>query len=332
VAIEKNTSIEYHDRCVKRLFGTRYVPKIRFSYSDIPNEAMKTIGKMSISGLQIKLPIKIDKQKKEMIVDANESSHILKPTPEIYPYLSENENLCMNLARKFLLDAPHRFSPHGLVRLNDGKLAYLIKRFDRDFEGKNHHKIHVEDFMQLLGKEDKYAGSIEQIWKFIKTTRGMEFPYGDSLKLYLRVVFNFLIGNADAHLKNFSLIKYDAEGYRLAPCYDLVCTALVLPKVSDEMALSINGKRNKIKLEDFISLGNYMEIDEKRRKDLLFRKFEFFYKSSSLNEKENLVENCLLPSKMKDDFKKLFAKRYDEIFPIPDPPDLRISNGSKLME
>ena len=247
-----------HSPCARKLFGSNRIPEIPFGYADIRQEAQKLIGKMSISGVQPKLSVAVNKRRGALEVVPG-GTHILKPSAESLPFLSENENLCMNLARKIGIETP----PHGLVKMGDGRLAYIVKRFDRDAKGE---KIHVEDFFQLLGKGDKYDGSVEQIGRFLK--RHSCAPFIDTQRIFVRTLFYFLIGNGDAHLKNFAMVQ-SVSGMHLAPAYDIVSSRAVLPSESEEMALAINGRKNRIDRRDFEALAETLEIPPKRRDPLM---------------------------------------------------------------
>ncbi|MFH1728716.1 MAG: HipA domain-containing protein [Pseudomonadota bacterium] len=300
--ITEKTNYNFHKSCLKKTFNSSYLPEITFGYADLNKEALNIVGLMSISGAQIKLPVKIIK--KVFTVTAYETSHILKPSPSEYPYLAENENLCMNMYEKF--DSPRETAIHSLIELKDGKYAYIVKRFDRDYEGKNQFKIHVEDFCQLLEKDDKYIGSIEQIGKFILANSAI--PHIDTQKLFLRCIFNFLIGNGDAHLKNFSLRKHPSYGYRLSPVYDLVCSKIYL-KNEDDSALSINGKKNNLNKNDFKNLATYLEIENRRYFELMNRA-SYFYD----NELQQHLNNSFLPENIKIEFKKIIDDRFNRLF------------------
>lgn len=286
----------YHPLCLRKLFDSAVVPKINFAYSDIPAEAQKLIGKMSISGVQPKLSVAIKKRVLE--VAAAGGTHILKPTPEAFPFLSENENLCMNMAQ----DMGHEIPPHGLLKMKGGRLAYIVRRFDRSRESE---KIHVEDFAQLLEKTDKYDGSVEQIGKFLKWNSSV--PFVDTQKLFARVLFCFLIGNGDAHLKNFAMIQ-TTSGYRLSPAYDMVSSRLVMPSETHEMAIAINGRKNRIDKRDFESLADYLEINDKQR----HRIFE------SIRAMETrigaLIGSSFLSQTMQKTLASLFKERFHRLF------------------
>lgn len=185
----------------------------------------------------------------------------MKPQTERFPLLPENENLCMIIAGRMGIDVP----PHGLFDLQDGSPAYMVRRFDRTMDGA---KLRCEDFVQILGEDDKYRGSVEQIGK--KMRELSEVPGLDAQLLFERVLLNFLLGNGDAHLKNFSMLETDDGGLRLSPAYDIVCSKAVIPKETD-CALTLNGKANKIRRGDFDRFGNTLKIPAKVVGDILER-------------------------------------------------------------
>jgi len=248
----------YHSSCLQKLFGAVKIPEIDFESTNLLTEINKNIGKMSISGAQIKAIVKLNMGKNKIEIASCGGTHILKPEPGDYPGLCQNENLCMNIAESVGMEVP----PHGLFYLADKKLCYIIKRFDRD---NNAHKFHVEDMAQLseMPPDAKYGSSLEKVGRIIlKYSRR---PYIDIIYFIERAMFCFLIGNGDMHLKNWSLIsvsKNGDSGYQLAPCYDLLCSKIYLPD-EDESALTINGKRNSISAIDFYALSQYLKIDKK---------------------------------------------------------------------
>lgn len=292
----------YHLLCARRFFGTSYIPKIDFTIADIPLKAREMIGKISISGVQPKLSVFVDRKTKNIQVTAKGGTHILKPSPDYFPNLAENENLCMNLAVEAGIETP----PHGLLPASGGGLVYIVKRFDRVFENGGEIKIPTEDFCQLLEKDDKYKGSIEQIGNFLK--RHSESPFIDTQRLFIRTIFNFLIGNGDAHLKNFAMIRPPGRGYRLSPAYDIVSSRLVIPNESIELAITVNGKKNNIMLKDFLALADSLEIPPKQLQNIMD-------KIKTLEDKfRAFVERSLLPEGKMSAFAAIFEKRYGRIF------------------
>jgi serine/threonine-protein kinase HipA len=201
-------------------------------------------------------------QKRFTIVDLW-GTYILKPPTTHYLHLPEVEDLTMHLAQIAKISAV----PHGLIRLKSGTLSYITKRIDRVKKEKRH----MEDMCQLTERlsEDKYHGSYEQIAKTIK--QYSVNPGLDVINFYEIVLFSFLTGNADMHLKNFSLIHIPGMGAMLAPAYDLVATTLVNPDDKEDMALTLNGRKNKIKRSDFISAFKASNLDEKQQENIFKR-------------------------------------------------------------
>ena len=224
------------------VFGIDQEPFIDLTLAGVSLKAQEMVGKMSISGVQPKLSVRLADKDSEphLEVTGEGGQYILKPQVQTFANLPENEDLCMTVAGDLGIGVP----AHCLVHLKDKSLAYVVKRFDR--EGRR--KIHQEDFLQVLGKNDKYTGSVEEIgWKLKAVS---EVPGLDVQLFFERVVFNFLIGNGDAHMKNYSII-YDEEGrVRLAPAYDLVCSRIVLPNETEESALTIQGRKSKIRRKE----------------------------------------------------------------------------------
>ena len=239
---------------LKELFGISELPKISFSLEDIPLKAQDMADeRLSISGVQPKLSLKLDKQLKELVIAPTDGEYIFKPQTAAFPHIPENENCCMDIAQTFGIEVP----PHCLLTLKDGTLGYIVKRFDRQGE----EKIHQEDFYQILEKTDKYLGSLEQIGKRLKEISAV--PGLDIHLFFERVVLNFLLGNGDAHFKNFS-VSHRSDGIRLSPAYDIVSSKLVIPKEEDS-ALTLNGKKNNITRNDFNTFAEHLKIPEKIR-------------------------------------------------------------------
>ena len=271
------------DKFLKKMFNTSECPIIDFGLEDMSQKAQKLTGKLSISGVQPKLSMKFDKKRNSLIPVAEGGEYILKPQINAFLNMPENEQCCMDIAAEFKIDVP----PHCLVPLKDGSLAYIVKRFDRESGA----KIHQEDFSQILEAEDKYEGSVEQIGRKLKEISTA--PGYDVQLFFERVVFNFMIGNGDAHLKNYSISHKDKETIRLTPAYDIVCSKLVIPDEADS-ALTINGKKNKLKRKDFDKFADRLNIPSKIR----YEKFE-----KSLN----LMETVIKRSKIKNESQKKFV-------------------------
>lgn len=241
----------YHPACLRRLFGTPSLPVVALSHGEVLAKAQEMAGHMSISGVQPKLSM--FRQGAQLIPVTEGGQFILKPQTERFPLLPQNENLCMIIAGRLGIDVP----PHGLFDLRDGSPTYIVRRFDRTPDGQ---KLRCEDFLQILGENDKYSGSLERIGKKIRELSSV--PGLDAQLFFERVLLNFLLGNGDAHLKNFSLLETDDGGLRLSPAYDIVCSKAVIPKETD-CALTLNGKSDKIRRRDFEMLAEALKIPPK---------------------------------------------------------------------
>ena len=218
--------------------GLRTLKDLEYTAEEQRQEAFTRAAKMSIQGVQPKLSALLSiKDGKFILVDKG-GRYILKPQHQIYTQLPENEDLTMKLASWIGLEIPI----HGLIWSKDNTLTYFIKRFDR--KGQND-KVPVEDFAQLAGltRDTKYDYSMEKVVKLIDDY--CTFPAIEKVKLFKLVIFNYLIGNEDSHLKNFSIITDDNQ-IRLSPCYDLVNSSIVLKEQAEEIALPLNGKKKHL--------------------------------------------------------------------------------------
>ena len=279
-----------------KVFGIHQEPFVDLTLAGVSLKAQEMVGKMSISGVQPKLSVRLaDKDNEPRLeVTGEGGQYILKPQVQAFANLPENEDLCMTVAGDLGIDAP----AHCLVHLKDKSLAYVVKRFDRKGRG----KIHQEDFTQVLGKNDKYTGSVEDIGRKLKAVS--EVPGLDVQLFFERVVFNFLIGNGDAHMKNYSVI-YDEEGrVRLAPVYDLVCSRIVIPNEADESALTIQGRKSNIRRKEIDLLADYLGVPEKVR----FARF--------VGQEEHVrsrIADSLLPKDLAKAFDRLLIERFQRL-------------------
>lgn len=215
-------------------------------------EARNIANKMSIQGMQPKLSVKLNAKNKIFELSPLNGTYMIKPPSREYHQLPENEDLTMRLA-SYLTNVPL----HGLLYCSDGSLSYFIKRFDRI--GKNK-KLPVEDFSQLLGfsRDTKYSYSMEKLIPILD--QYCTFPVIEKTRFFTRLIFNYLVGNEDMHLKNFSLI-FSNNVTSLAPAYDFINTtvAMGVNRVREQIALPINGKKNNLSKSDII---DYYGIDK----------------------------------------------------------------------
>jgi serine/threonine-protein kinase HipA len=249
----------YHLACARRLFGSARVPEIQVERAKLQTSAPAMVGRTTFSGAQEKLSLGYAVDRTRLVVETDHAQFILKPQQTRFSSLPENEHVTMLIARRLRIEIP----ACGLVRLTDGSLAYLIRRFDRE-GGK---KRRVEDFCQLAEKSpaDKYDGSAELC---VRLVRGFASePLVDILGLFRRQVFSFWTGNGDMHLKNFALLAGFDGRHALSPAYDLVCTQLVIP--DDQQALPIGGKRARLKKRDFQVLAKYAGLTPRAAEPVL---------------------------------------------------------------
>ena len=296
--LEQNET-DFHSRCSKKIFGTATPPLLPFSKADIESLALEVVrSQVTITGVQPKLSVDLEKEKggeKRFTIVGLWGGYILKPQTEQYANLPENEDLTMHLARLAKINTV----PHSLIRFKDGSLAYITKRIDRDKKG---NKIPMEDMCQLTEKltEQKYKGSYEQIAK--KIVEFSAYPVLDLINYVEILLFCYLTGNADMHLKNFSLYKKIKET-TLTPAYDLLSTKLVIPEDTEELALTLNGKKRKLKRSDFDNLLKTMKVEDK----VIENTYNKFRKVLPLWY--DFIEISFLPNQMKIDYKALIEHR-----------------------
>lgn len=249
---------DFHKACSKQFFASATPPLLTLNKEQLETLAKEIIVRsIAVTGVQPKLSLQLEKTRNEaprLTLVGLYGDYILKPPSEQYPCLPENEDLTMHLAEA----AGIRTAAHSLIRLSSGELAYITRRFDRQ----NGQKIAIEDFCELSETltEHKYRGSVEKIGKLVRqftTNKGYE-----QQRLFELILFCYLTGNTDMHLKNYALIENALGQYELSPAYDLLSTLLVLSD-EEESALTINGKKNRLKRTDFDSVAKSLQINEK---------------------------------------------------------------------
>jgi len=243
ITYEKCADGKYSLKGLKKLSPRlRSLKDFPFSAEDQVREAIARASKMSIQGVQPKLSVRLNVKNEIFIIVDTGGHYIFKPQTINYREIPENEDVTMRLAELIGIDVPL----HGLVYSKDGSMTYFIRRFDR--VGRNG-KIPLEDFAQLSGKDrdTKYESSMEQVISIID--QFCTFPAIEKLKLFNLTLFNYLIGNEDMHLKNFSVIRRDLK-VELSPAYDLLNSTIIINS-QEELALPLNGKKNKLIKDDF---------------------------------------------------------------------------------
>ena len=252
-----DTDSSYHPACSRRLFGTPRPPVLARTWAELDALAKNTIlHRISVPGVQPKLSLHLETghsgKPARLTLVGLAGNYILKPPSPRWPHLPEAEHFAMLLARNCGLPV----AESALLRLDSGELAYICRRMDRPADGPRH----MEDFCQILGKvtAQKYNGSMEQIGKALR--QHSDAPGLDTLAFFELALYCFLTGNSDMHLKNFSLLETNAGGWELAPAYDLVPVQIILPDDPEELALTLNGKKNRLRRDDFLALATSLRL------------------------------------------------------------------------
>jgi serine/threonine-protein kinase HipA len=304
----------FSSRALRRLSdGRKLSPRLSISRADIPRIRAENASRMSISGVQDKLSLRL--YRGQLRVADTDGEYILKPIPgtrlpELHDDLPANEHLTMQLAEQVF---GIRTAANGLVRLADGELAYLTRRFDRTRQGK---RIPQEDFCQLMertspshGKNYKYDSSYEELGQTLR--RFCAAYLVEVEELMRRLVFCYAIGNGDAHLKNFSVQRQSTGDYLLSPAYDLVASSIHLPNESrlaldllagDELPSGVltNGYETG---SDFGTLAGRLGMRPRRFAVLLTRVQE------SREPVLELIERSFLTDGARESYKALFEDR-----------------------
>jgi serine/threonine-protein kinase HipA len=300
------TENDFHANCCKTIFGQPTPPILAYNEAMMEELAKKVVNNhFTVTGVQPKLSLHLNpgenkNEPKRFTIVGLWGAFILKPPTIHYPQLPEVEDLTMHLAEIAKINVV----PHCLIRFQSGSLCYITKRIDRDKKK----KLHMEDMCQLTERltEDKYHGSYEQVAKIImkySTNPGL-----DVVNFFEQVLFSFITGNADMHLKNFSLIRELNAVFTLSPGYDMVATTLVNPADDEDMALTLNGKKKKIKRSDFIQAFNNLKLETKQQENI-FNKME-----KAKPQWMDIIDISFLSNNFKEKYKALINNRFDRLF------------------
>ena len=305
-ATEQEKAVGWHNRCVKRFFGTKTLPDIEVSEDVLEQLAIESTNKgLTVPGVQKKMSLHLDNSgaTPRLTLVNYPTGYILKPQTKEYPCLPEAEYLVMQMAEK----AKIKTVPHALIRIKaqDNALAYITKRIDRR-DGK---MLAMEDFCQLDGRltEDKYKGSYERCAKIIRkysSRAGL-----DITELFIRVVFSYIVGNSDMHLKNFSLIESDENSgsYILSDGYDMLPVNTVNPADTEQTALTMNGKKRNLHRNDFLKFADACQIDRAVAGKIIDRLKR--YESEFIRE----TEQSYLTDELKESLIALMKERINSI-------------------
>ena len=293
---------DFHPQCARKIFGTREAPLLDYRHKDLDELALQIIrAQTSLTGVQPKLSLNLNKHEggNRLTIVGLWGDYIFKPQTPAYQQLPENEDLTMHLAEA----AKIRVVPHSLIRMADGKLGFITKRVDR---GKNGEKIDMEDLCQITlhPTEYKYKGSYEQIAKAI--AKYSDTPKLDLTNYFMILLFCFVTGNNDMHLKNFSLYRPKSD-YQLTPAYDLLNVAIANPEDKEELALPLNGRKSNLILKDFLISAAIMGLEE----IVVLRLIDNMHKS--LPKWKLLIQNSFLSDEMKESYEQLILSRLNRL-------------------
>ncbi len=256
-----NNGGQYHEACSRKLFDAPRPPAFPYSWEQINGLAAKIVRqRVTVPGVQPKLSIHIERRDPHhgarFTLVGMEGGYILKPPVERFPEMPELEHLTMCMARCFGIAT----AECALIPIEGGRLSFITKRMDREGAA----KLHMEDMCQLTDRltDQKYRGSMEQVGRAI--LRYCTNPLFDALRLFEVTLFSFLTGNSDMHLKNFSLLYRPGGDIALSPAYDLLSTVLLLPEDTEEIALTLNGRKRRLTTEDFEQFGASLRLTGKQ--------------------------------------------------------------------
>lgn len=296
---------DYHKACSLSFFGTKETPKLKYSLTQMSELARNIVQRsVSVPGVQPKLSMSLINEVQDAgnfrltVVGALGGNYIFKPPSPDYTEMPQNEHLTMRIAESFGI----RTVPSSLIRLKSGELSYITKRVDRT---EDNQKIHMLDMFQITEAFDKYKSSMEKIGKALNDNSSNTVL--DKIFFFELTLFSFLTGNNDMHLKNFSMIQ-SASGWVLAPAYDLLNVAIVNPDDKEELALTLNGKKSKLKRIHFESLGKGLDLTGKQIQSVFTR----FYKKK--DDAIHWINSSFLSNDMRGKYKIILNERYKRIY------------------
>ena len=286
----------YHVACLVALFGVPRLPRIHMALADIPAVATVAAGKISISGAQRKALVRLSRRKTRLLPARKVSTYLLKPQLETYSNVPENEHASMCAARLVGLETP----PLGLIRLADGSLAYLVKRYDRTDDAPPL-KLAQFDFCQLAGRpsNQRGAGTAEECaWLVGKFATD---PAAEKRRLFRHLLFAYWMGNGDLHLKNLSMLRGLDGRYCLAPAYDMVSTWVYRDRT---MTMAVNGRNKDLRREHWLSFATEHAAIPLPEADSILRGM-----LAQTGAVLSLLERSLLPEALRKDFQRVIRKR-----------------------
>lgn len=302
--LPSNSQADFHERCSQEFFGTKEAPILSYTLDQMADLARNIVERhIAVPGVQPKISLSVvkdaltDGNNRLTVVGALGGNYIFKPPSDHYIDMPQNEHVTMRIAEAFGISTVQS----SLIRLGSGELSYITKRIDRSSTGE---KIHMLDMFQITEASDKYRSSMERIGKMLNQYSANTLL--DKLNFFEIGLFCFLTGNNDMHLKNFSMINSD-EQWVLSPAYDLLNVNIINPDDSEELALTLEGKKKKLKREHFERFGNGL--------DLTAKQIEGAFKRFSANKARAVewINNSFLSAEYREKYITLLEERYARV-------------------
>lgn len=302
-----NGNADFHEKCSLEFFGTKQPPDLTYTLDQMTELAKNVVERsVAVPGVQPKLSLSLlqdalnnGDRGRLAVVGALGGNYILKPPSPHYAEMPQNEHVTMRMAA----DAFNlKTVPSSMIRLASGELAYITRRIDRTQEGR---KIHMQDMFQILEAFDKYKGSMERIGKAI--AHYSDNTLLDQLAYFELVLFSYITGNNDMHLKNFSMIVKDGS-WSLAPAYDLLNVKIIFPEDNEELALPIESKKRKLNTEHFVRFGQGLGLSSRQ----ITNSFRRFQKNKIVAE--GWLDRSFLSKEMSAGYYNLLTERMTNLF------------------
>lgn len=306
----------YSNACLKEMFNGKTVSHMlqyqEFSLGERQySKFHDTQKRVSVSGVQEKFSLLLDKKQIRLINDAETGTYILKTVPEKIKnasFMPANEHLTMQIARQvFDIET----AANCMIFFAKGAPALLVKRFDFS---SNFKKLAMEDMASILGKtpqthgsDYKYNGNYLEIFEALKKI--IPAYKIESIKLYKLLLFNYLFSNGDAHLKNFSILETALGDFRLSPAYDLLNSRIHIDDFDfamEEGLLPKNIAKGKVK-NLFLKLADLVGISNKKATEILL------FMCSNSEKVEKLIGNSFLSDKLKRNYLQAYQSRLKKL-------------------
>ena len=296
---------DFHESCSLKFFGQKRAPVLPYSLNEMAELAKNVVERsVAVPGVQPKLSLTLVNEVlgngqagRLTVVGALGGHYIFKPPSNSFPEMPQNEHVTMRIAEAFGI----KTVPSSLIRLASGELSYITKRIDRTESGE---KIHMLDMYQVLEAFDKYKGSLEKTGKGIGEYSSNTLL--DKLNFFELNLFSFVTGNNDMHLKNFSLIR-SGKDWILSQAYDLLNVTIINPGDTEETALTLEGKKRKLKREHFERFGQGLGLTD--------RQIAAAFKRLNDNKSKAVVwiNSSFLSDELKVAYKKVLDEKYGKL-------------------